>query len=217
MTNGLRLGVLLLSLTTYDASSRDIFVSTTGNDANSGDSSSTALKTLQKAAAEASTGDVVRILPGTYHEPIRPTRSGLPGKPITYKREGSSAVVLTHSSTGGLAAGLHVEGVSHIVFDGINVDGVQPGPNAKVERFAWIREATNIVVRNCNMKYANAYSGFLVDGQSSYITLEDCTIDWNGLYDSGDAENSDWGDLVSVRGVGPPRARAEKSPVPWPA
>ncbi len=26
--------------------------------------------------------------------------------------------------------------------------------------------------------------------------MEDCVIDWNGIYDSGDAEDSDWGDLV---------------------
>ena len=104
---------------------------------------------------------MVRILPGTYRETIKPTRSGTPGKPITYKRGRCVDVVLTHTSTAGMLAALDIEGVSHIVIDGIDVDGVQPGPSAKVHHFALIRDATNIVIRNCNFKYANAYYGFL--------------------------------------------------------
>ncbi len=140
MTNGLRLGILLVAFCSYEAAAKDIFVSTTGDDANSGATSSSALKTLAAASAKAVAGDVVRILPGTYREAIKPVRSGTPGSPITYKRDGASNVVLTHTSTDGLLAALDIEGVSHIVVDGIDIDGVQPGPNAKVHHFAWIRK-----------------------------------------------------------------------------
>jgi hypothetical protein len=195
MTQWRRLGVLLGVLSCYDAMARDYFVSTTGNDDNSGASSSLALRTFAAASDKAAPGDVIRVLPGTYDETIKPTRSGMPGKPISYLREGASAVVITPKSAGMM--GLHIEGVSHIVVDGINVDGVQPGPNARLSYFAFIKDANNIVIRNCNFRYANAYQGVHVHGESSYITIEDCAIDWNGLYDSGDEENSDWGDLVS--------------------
>jgi hypothetical protein len=195
MKQGLALGGLLSALFFYDATARDYFVSTTGNDENSGASSSLALRTFAAASEKAAPGDVIRVLPGTYDETLKPTRSGMPGKPISYKRDGASPVVITPKSSGMM--GLHIEGVSHIVVDGINVDGVQPGPDARLSYFAQIKDSNNIVIRNCNFRYANSYQGVYVHGESSYVTIEDCAIDWNGLFDSGDEKNSDWGDLVS--------------------
>ena len=52
MTNGLRLGILLLAFCSYEAAAKDIFVSTTGDDANSGATSSLALENIRSRERE---------------------------------------------------------------------------------------------------------------------------------------------------------------------
>jgi hypothetical protein len=64
---------------------RIYYVSTSGNDANSGLTQSNAWQSLAKASREVLPGDTVRILPGTHYGLIRPIRSGLPGHPIVFE------------------------------------------------------------------------------------------------------------------------------------
>jgi len=197
MSHGARVAIVLFALLAVEAEGKEIFVSTTGSDGNSGATSLLALKTIAAATAKAEPGDVIQILPGRYEQSIAPTRSGVPGKPIAYKRFGSSPVVLTHTYTEGLRAAIDLYQVSHIVVDGIDVDGVKPGPDAKVLHFAHIKDASQVVIRNCNFRYSNGYFGVYVGGASSYVTIEDCSIDWTGLYNNGNTGNSDFGDLVA--------------------
>ncbi len=64
-----------------------LYVSTLGDDNNPGTSASP-FKTIQKAAETAMAGDTILISPGIYEEGnIKPTYSGSPDYPITYKAQ----------------------------------------------------------------------------------------------------------------------------------
>ncbi len=180
------------------ALARDIFVSTTGKDSNSGSSPEQALRTIAAASDKAAAGDTIHLLPGRYNEAIKPTRSGSSGKPIVYRSYGPTPAILTHSSKNGLEEAISIHGRSYIVVDGIDVDGVKPGPNASVKYFVRVKDSQNVTVRGGSFKYANGYFGVLIDGTSKHVILEDNTIDFVGRYDNGADKNSDDGDLVTV-------------------
>jgi hypothetical protein len=191
--------LLIICMACAAAHAKDIFVATNGNDANSGLTTAQPVRTIAKGSALAQPGDVVRILPGRYNEAIIPARSGAAGKPITYRAHTTTRPVLTHGSARGLDAAIRISGKSHITVDGIDVDGVRAAPEARVNRFALIENATQVIVRNGNFKYANGWAGFSVTGTTSYVTIEDNTIDFVGQYDSGAGTNSDTGDEIEVR------------------
>ena len=65
---------------------------TSGNDSNVGTSRDAPLKTIQKAADKSAPGDKYIVLPGSYNERVRITRSGASGQPIVYQAEGSSVI-----------------------------------------------------------------------------------------------------------------------------
>ena len=73
---------------------KEIHVSKTGNDSNSG-SQSSPFKTISKAASIAEPGDVVVIHEGAYHEILKPEKSGVLGNPITYKAEEGEKVIVS--------------------------------------------------------------------------------------------------------------------------
>ena len=61
------------------------YVATSGNDANSGASTSSPFRTIQKGAAVARAGDTVMIRGGTYRETIIPANSGTASSPIKFR------------------------------------------------------------------------------------------------------------------------------------
>lgn len=72
------------------------YVAKTGDDNNNGSISRPWL-TIGKAAKTMVAGDTVLIRQGFYEESIKTTRSGLPGKPITYKAFKSQKVIVDGS------------------------------------------------------------------------------------------------------------------------
>ena len=191
----LAVGMVLFSTSVC---ARDIFVSTSGNDGNSGDSPERALRTIAAASSRAQPGDVVQILPGRYEEPIKPARSGTSGKPITYRSYGPAPAVLTHSKVRGLNPAILIDGTSYIVVDGIHIDGVKPSPNARVGEFVKIGNANHVVIRRGTFKYAHGWAGIAVVDGASYVTIEDNDIDFVGQYDNGAGSNTDTGDIIYV-------------------
>src|SRR5262245_20796479 len=79
---GILICLLLLAAAPSLAAVR--YVSTSGNDASSGDSPSTAWKTLSKANSTLQPGDVCMVLDGTYSNSISPARSGTATARITF-------------------------------------------------------------------------------------------------------------------------------------
>jgi hypothetical protein len=188
-------GVLLLA---GPAAAREIYVSPTGSDLRSGSAPRSALRTLAAATSRAGPGDTVVLLPGRYHEPLRPVRSGEAGRPIVFRSHGPQPAVLTHARTNGLRAAILVEGRSHIVIDGVHVDGVRPGPHAHVRHFAVIRDSRHVVLRRMHFRYANGYQGMHVRGRSEFVTLEDSVLDFVGEYHAKGRRSTDWGDLLEI-------------------
>ena len=60
-----------------------------GNDANTGTSRNSSLKTIQSAANKTLPGDICLVLTGSYYERVHITQSGAPGQPIVYQAEGT--------------------------------------------------------------------------------------------------------------------------------
>ncbi len=86
--------LVLVIILSSNLSARDIYVSKTGNDSNSG-TLSKPYKTIAKASAIAQPGDVIIIGEGTYEEIIKPARSGVAGKPITYIAKSGEKVIIS--------------------------------------------------------------------------------------------------------------------------
>ncbi len=113
------------------------YVTPTGNDTNAG-SSASPWRTLQKAANTVSPGDIVNVADGTYAG-MHLTRSGTAGSPITFKAQGSNALVNARNAT--TSDNINVEGASYVVIDGFVVEDA---PRAGIR----VVEATGVVVKN---------------------------------------------------------------------
>ncbi len=84
-----KLGLVLLiaglgGVITKPVWAADYYVSTTGNDNNSG-TQQLPFSSIQKAANTVQAGDRVRIMPGVYRETVNVRRSGSVGNPITFE------------------------------------------------------------------------------------------------------------------------------------
>jgi hypothetical protein len=112
------------------ASNCTLFASPSGNDSNSG-SSSSAPKTFNGAASAAQPGSVVCLLAGTYNlsSTFYPPSSGSPSSWITYQSFGNGPVnfVWTAGATGQpmfkLGNGSFPSGPAYLEFKGFNLDG----------------------------------------------------------------------------------------------
>ncbi len=92
------------------------YVSSSGNDANSGTKNSP-YKTLAKGVGALQPGDTLIILPGTYNETLTSVRSGTAQAPITVRSEqGRGSVLITKS---GQVLSISHE---HLVVDGLTFD-----------------------------------------------------------------------------------------------
>ncbi|HKV60722.1 MAG TPA: immunoglobulin domain-containing protein, partial [Candidatus Acidoferrum sp.] len=112
------------------ASNCTLFASPSGNDSNSG-SSSSAPKTFNGAAAASQPGSVVCLLAGTYNmsSTFYPPTSGSPSSWIVYQSYGNGPVnlVWTAGATGQpmfkFGGGSFPSGAAYLEFKGLNLDG----------------------------------------------------------------------------------------------
>jgi parallel beta-helix repeat protein len=107
------------AITTY-------YVSGTGSDSNTGKSTATAFRTLQKAANLTNPGDTVYIMNGTYTDSVGShilliTRSGAPGAYIRYKAFPGHRPVLQTLTTNWSA--VKVDGAAYILIEGLTLFG----------------------------------------------------------------------------------------------
>jgi len=163
---------------------RYLYVSTTGNDANSGSIDKPFLS-INKAAEVAIAGDVVVIKSGTYmpNSKITPLNSGTATKPIVYFSEvkngaiidGSNAANGTSSDRRGL---FDINGKNWIVMDGLQVI------NAKMWGL-FASGADNIIFKNCKT-YNTAASGICAAASSNIKVFNNdvqkaCVLDVSGV------------------------------------
>lgn len=158
------------------------YVSTTGNNANSGNSWAQAWRTLQYAADQVNAGDSVWIADGNYVGfDIRTT--GTASAPIVFIASGSNAVIDTHNPV--TMDGINVEEADYIEINGVRVIN-QPRNGIRLVF------ANNCIVRNtyCDNNFERGiFTGFTDD-----ILLEynEClnSIDEHGIYVSNSSDRS---------------------------
>src|SRR5690606_22057168 len=125
------------------------YVSPERNDSNAGTSPAEPWRSIAKANAAVTPGDTVHLLDGRYiDDPIRPGKSGTAEAPIRYVAfEGTPT--LTSDKVRGLKVAIDLSKRSHIVIEGIHVDGVEPNPRARVQHFVEIFGGSFNTIRSC--------------------------------------------------------------------
>jgi hypothetical protein len=158
------------------------YVSTTGNNNNSGNSWAQAWRTLQYAADQVDAGDSVWIADGNYVGfDMRTT--GTAAQPIVFIAFGSNVVIDTHNPV--TMDGINVENADYIEINGVRVIN-QPRNGIRLVF------ADNCIVRNtyCDNNFERGiFTGFTDD-----ILLEynEClnSIDEHGIYVSNSSDRS---------------------------
>ncbi|MGE5411342.1 MAG: choice-of-anchor Q domain-containing protein [Clostridiales bacterium] len=158
--------------------------STTGNDSNSGRSTTTPFQTIQKAANTMIAGDSCFVAPGTYAERINVSKSGAANSRIVFKATGSSTITKGFTI---LASYITVDGFEvtqtsqtswtdgagfHIVGQYVNItnnyihiayrEGIRLGTDATTSATSYCLIKGNKIIR-CGQ------SGVLICGQSNTI------------------------------------------------
>jgi len=142
----MKLWTLLVAVFTFlvvipsSVSAASYYVSTSGNDANSGTQSSP-WRTIQKAANTVVAGDVVTIGVGTYNENVTISKSGVSGSPITFQGSSKPTIVASTPTTIACLSGSNacVLGIvtisgSRVIFKNMEVGGapIKPGVMAGI-------------------------------------------------------------------------------------
>jgi hypothetical protein len=175
----------------------DYYVSPSGKDSNSGTSASSPWRTIKKANGALRPGDVVHLRGGRYvSDPIRPSRSGTAAAKIRYVAYRNEQPVLTSNSARGLPIAINLTDRSHIVVDGIDVDGVNPGPGAHVNHFANLYNTTYSTLANGTFRYANGWHGIRLTNEAHHNQLLNNVILYVGQYDDGTGH--DYGDSIQI-------------------
>jgi hypothetical protein len=97
----------------------------------------TAYRMLRQAASVATAGTTVLLRAGTYGEPLAPANSGTADQPIVFKAYTGETVTLTGAR---LEPAVDLTGRSHVVIEGLVVDGVR--------RWLYAVRAHHNVIRN---------------------------------------------------------------------
>ena len=127
---------------------------------------------LLRATRIAGAGSVVCLLPGTYRtsQHIMLSRSGRPGRPITYRNDGGTALLQYVGGTlsGGVLQtknGPHWGGAHDIVIDGLHIDGAKA-----IDGGVFVTQGSHhITVRNCVI--TNTGSSGISVLASDYVTI----------------------------------------------
>lgn len=166
------------------------YVSTSGSDSNSGTSTGSAFKTLQKAANTANAGDTVFVMAGTYNQKLKITKSGTSSSPITFQNYNNGAVVIdgNNLSVSGREGLVHMANVSNIKVKGFEIRNFKTTSSGAVPvGIALEGSGSNIELRNNNVNNIKntASSSRNAHGISVYGTKttpwSNITIDGNTL------------------------------------
>ena len=110
---------LLVHLTSYCQT--DYFVSTSGNNMNTGTSIGQAWKTIQYAMDNAPVNSVVHILAGTYNEKVEVNVSGAAGQSIVFKNYQSDSVTISGTGISSPEAVIGIFDQSYVTIQGLHI------------------------------------------------------------------------------------------------
>lgn len=170
---------LSLIIASIHSDANTYYVSSSGNNSNSGQSPAAAFQTIQHAANLVSAGDTVNVLSGNYTG-FTLTTSGTFIDRIIFIAD-TGVLINIPNSTGD---GINLEGASYITIDGFSVYGVpRAGLRAVLD--------TGIIFRNNRADSCGIWG--ILTGFSEYITIEnnECSrsVDEHGIYFSNSADN----------------------------
>lgn len=116
---------LITLFSNASSTGRTLYVSSSGNDSNSG-SKDSPLRTIQKAADAVEFGDTVIISEGSYPTFKIQDKKGIEGAPITFKAEsGAEHKVIVDNKNVSSGYGIRINNSHHIVIDSLSVTNVQ--------------------------------------------------------------------------------------------
>jgi hypothetical protein len=152
------------------------YVAPSGSDTNPG-SSGSPFRTLQKAADVAGAGDTVIVRPGTYtggSRMVSLSRSGLPGRPITFLSERRWGAVLDGRGQS-LEAWYFDAGVGHIRVEGFEIRDLQAHGfdfyGGGVHDITIVRNHVHHIGRNCT-DTNNGRTGASLGAGASRVTFD---------------------------------------------
>ena len=123
------------------------YLSPDGQDTAGGKSRTTPWKSFAHALAQVGPGDEVVLLPGKYHEILRPQISGTPDHKITIRAEKPQEAILDLAES--IPVAVEILNTNHITIDGMLIaNGVFPRSQAYV-----VNHAKGITLRNCEIDY----------------------------------------------------------------
>ena len=159
------------------------YVSNSGDDANTGLSSSDAFETLQHAADLVSAGDSVLVADGTYVGFDIRNVNGTELNPIVFLAQGDSALITTSGPI--RDDGINVENCDYVVIDGFIVNNM-PGSGNGIRLVL----SDHCIVRHCscdNNAERGIFTGFTDDILIEYNTCTN-SIDEHGIYVSNSSD-----------------------------
>ena len=171
------------------------FVATNGNDANNGQTVGTPWKTVQKAAASATPGNVVCVRSGTYNEKVTISVSGTPGYPVTIQNYPGESPILdgigisVPSADNGM---VFIKDKAYIIFKGFEIRNYKTSTKNIVPVGIRITGTSHdIEIRNnkvhniehngTTVNGTDAH-GIAVHGTSGTTAITNIIIDGNQLY-----------------------------------
>lgn len=146
---------------------RYYYVSTQGNDTNSG-TKELPFQTINMAAGVAMAGDVVLIHAGVYYEDVKPSHSGEPGKYITYQNAGDGDVIID-AQDGQRPGCIEIDNKSYLRFVGLTVRGANSfgtWPRAGIS----LTDGTNHIILDNIIAYNN-YVGIMAYGNVNPVSF----------------------------------------------
>lgn len=160
----------LALLTPSLVSAADYYVSPSGNDSNSGTSSSP-WKTVQKGVSSASAGDNIYLREGTYNESVSISKSGASGSPITLSSySGENATINGGSSSAIKSSG----GVKYWNLQGLTILSTN---RYTVQLGGWgVTENSNWTIKNNKI-----YGSTIIKGNNVLVESNEA----NGIYPDG--------------------------------
>lgn len=123
------------------------YLSPEGSDGNDGRARERPWRTFAEALANVGPGDELVLLPGAYHETLRPRVSGTAERPITIRSEQPLGAVLDLAES--LAVAVEILNANHIVVDGLLITNGRP----RRSHCYRIQSAKGITIRNCEIDY----------------------------------------------------------------
>ena len=137
-----KLLTIALLLIASSAHATTYYVSPDGHDGGPGTTLSP-WRTLQHAASSVKAGDTVIVAGGTYRGPLVITRSGTPGKPITFRAEPGASVIIRAVDS---ITAIWLRGTKYVTVEGFTL--TRDNENARSFKYVALRDASHNVVRD---------------------------------------------------------------------